>query len=68
MSLLSLDYAVSLPDAEPRKKSILARAYGVLYRSRMAQVERLLDQYRPLIDELDKEAAANRIRAFTIGD
>lgn len=68
MSLLSLDYAVSLPDTEPRKKSVLARAYGALYRARMAQAERLIEQYRPLLDELDESAKASRVRAFTIGD
>jgi hypothetical protein len=66
MSLISLDYAVSLPDAEPRKKGLLARAYGTLYRARMAQVERVLEQYRPLLDELDARAKASQARVFTI--
>ena len=68
MSLLSLDYVASLPDAEPRKKTLLARAYGALYRARMARVETLLEQYRPLLDELDRQAKARRTNAFTIGD
>jgi hypothetical protein len=68
MSLLSLDYVASLPDAEPRKKTLLARAYGALYRARMARVETLLEQYRPLLDELDREAKTHRTNAFTIGD
>ncbi|MEZ5785914.1 MAG: hypothetical protein R3D62_05410 [Xanthobacteraceae bacterium] len=59
MSLLSLDYAVSLPDEAPRKKSFLARAYGALYRSRMAQVERLLAVYRPLLDDIEASRKAN---------
>lgn len=68
MSLLTLDHAVSLPEAEPRKKGLLARAYGALYRARMAQAERLIEQYRPLLDDLDAQARATRVRAFTIGD
>lgn len=59
MSLLSLDYAASLPDEAPRKKSFLARAYGALYRSRMAQVERLLAVYRPLLDDIEASNKAN---------
>ena len=66
MSLLTLDYAVSLPDEAPRKKTFLARAYGALYRSRMAQVERLLAEYRPLLDEIDAETKASQARVFTI--
>jgi hypothetical protein len=58
MSLLSLDYAVSLPDETPQKKGFLARAYGALYRSRMAEVERLLAVYRPLVDDA-KASKAN---------
>lgn len=67
MSLLSLDYAVSLPDEAPQKKSFLARAYGAVYRSRMAQVERLLAVYRPLLDEIDANNKASQNRAFKIG-
>lgn len=59
MSLLSLDYAVSLPDEAPQKKGILARAYGALYRSRMAQVERILSVYRPLLDDIEASKMAN---------
>ena len=68
MSLVSLDYAASLPNAEPRKKTLLARAYGALYRARMARVETMLEQYRPLLDELDQRAKTHRTNAFTIGD
>jgi hypothetical protein len=68
MTILGLDYVASLPDAEPRKKGLLARAYGALYRARMARVESLLEQYRPVLDELDMRAKASRTSAFTIGD
>lgn len=66
MSLLSLDYAVSLPDEATCKKGLLARAYGALYRSRMAQAERLIAQYRPLLDQIDAEQQASQARVFTI--
>lgn len=66
MSLLSLDYVASLPEAEPNKKGMLTRVYGALYRARMARVEAMLEQYRPILSELDKQAKANRTRAFTI--
>jgi len=66
VSLLSLDYVASLPDAAHVKKGLLARVYGALYRARMARVEALLEQYRPLLDDLDKRAKAERIRSFTI--
>ena len=56
MSLLSLDHAASLPDADPVKKGFLARIYGALYRARMARVEALLAQYRSLLDEVKTEA------------
>jgi hypothetical protein len=65
VSLLSLDYVASLPDGAPVKKGVPARVYGVLYRARMARVEALLEQYRPLLDDLDKRAKADRIRSFT---
>ena len=66
MSLLSLDYVASLPDAAPVKKGLLVRVYGALYRARMARVEAFLEQYRPLLDDLDKRAKAERIRSFAI--
>jgi hypothetical protein len=65
VTLLSLDFVSALPDAEPRKKGLLARTYGVIYRSRMARAE-ALEQYRPLFDDLDKQAKASRAHAFTI--
>ncbi len=65
MSLLRLDYVASLPDAEPVKKGLLARVYGALYRARMSRVEALLEQYRPILDELDERGKA-RMCAFKL--
>jgi hypothetical protein len=68
MTLLSLDYTSSLPETEPRKKGLLARVYGALYRARMAHVERLLQEYRPLVDEKDTQAVTRRTYPFTVID
>lgn len=68
MTLLNLDYATSIPDIEPRKKGLLARVYGALYRARMARAKILLQEYGPLIDELDVQAKASRTNAVTTGD
>lgn len=68
MTLLSLDYTHSLPDTEPRKKGLLARVYGALYRARMAQVERLLHEFHPLLDEKDAQAQTRRTYPFPVVD
>ena len=68
MTLLNLDYATSIPDIEPRKKGVLARVCGALYRAWMAHVERLLQEYRPLLDEKDAQAETRRMHAFTVID
>jgi len=68
VTLLNLDYATSIPDIEPRKKGVLARVYGALYRARMAHVERLLQEYCPLVDEKDAQAVTRRTYPFTVID
>ncbi|MEZ5890302.1 MAG: hypothetical protein R3D52_08595 [Xanthobacteraceae bacterium] len=68
MTLLNLDYAASIPDIEPRKKGLLARVYGALYRARMAHVERLLREYRPLLDDTDAQAQTRRTYPLPVID
>lgn len=65
MTLLNLEYVAALPDSEPRKKGLLARAYGALHRSRMAYAENLLRQYRPLLDR-EAQGFTTRTNPFTI--
>jgi hypothetical protein len=65
MSLLSLGYAVSLPDEAARKESFLDRAYRALYRARMAQVDRILAQHPVNADASQK---ASQTRAFVVAD
>ncbi|MBL8586608.1 MAG: hypothetical protein JNM23_07700 [Bradyrhizobiaceae bacterium] len=66
MTLLNLEYVAALPDSEPRKKGLLARAYSALHRSRMAYAENLLRQYRPLLDSVEAQGFATRTNPFTI--
>lgn len=65
MTLLNLEYVAALPDSEPRKKGLLARAYSALHRSRMAYAENLLRQYRPLLDR-EAQSFTTRTNPFTI--
>ncbi len=54
MTLLDLDHVASLPDVEPQKKGLWTRIYDAMCRARMAQAERMIDQYRELLGDIDE--------------
>ncbi|MBK5962359.1 hypothetical protein CCR97_29830 [Rhodoplanes elegans] len=50
MSILSLNHVGSLADGKPvPHETLLDRLFRALYRARMAQAERVIDHYCPMV-------------------
>jgi hypothetical protein len=69
MSILSLNHFGHLADAKvPVGPSLIDRIFTALYRARMAQAERVIDQYCPIARERAMHRDTTDHRSFTARD
>lgn len=69
MSILSLNHFGQLADAKaPTETSLIDRVFTALYRARMAQAERVIDQYCPIARERFTHPDPTDRRSFRTGD
>ncbi|NVO12641.1 MAG: hypothetical protein HXX10_01255 [Rhodoplanes sp.] len=69
MSILSLNHFGHLADAKaPVGPSLIDRIFTALYRARMAQAERVIDQYCPIGRERFMHPDPTDYRSFTCRD